>query len=346
MSMRAMVLHGPAPAESAPLVAEDIAAPVPAADEVVVAVSTCGVCRTDLHVVEGDLPLPRLPIVPGHEVVGRVRAVGSGVAHLRPGDRVGVPWVNRLCGSCGPCVAGRENLCEHPVFTGYDRDGGYADQVVVPGAFAHPIPDGLGDDVHVAPLLCAGIIGYRALKRTGLVPGARLALYGFGGSAHIALQVACAWGCEVFVVTRDEEALPRARALGAAWAGLTGERPPRPVAHAVSFAPVGSIIPEALAALDRGGTLALAGIYVDRVPELDYTRHLFHERQIVSVTANTRSDARELLAIASRVPIRTDVVSFDLAEANIALARLKDGRLGAQAAVLRVGGSGSDASAV
>jgi alcohol dehydrogenase, propanol-preferring len=317
-------------------VPEEVDDPHPGRDAVVVAVAACGVCRTDLHVVEADIPLPRLPIVPGHQVVGRVLEVGADVTRFRAGDRVGVAWVWRLCGACEPCIAARENLCLAPTFTGYHRDGGFAERVVVPAAFAHPIPDALGDDVHVAPLLCAGIIGYRALKQAGLVPGARLALYGFGASAHIALQIARAWGCEVFVVSRDAAALERARALGAAWTGLSGEAPPRAVDHAVSFAPAGAVIPEAMANLARGGTLALAGIYVDRVPELDYERHLFYERRLVSVTANTRQDARELLAIAARVGIHTDVATFDLDDANRVLEAIKNDRLEAQAGVLRV----------
>jgi alcohol dehydrogenase, propanol-preferring len=332
-----MVLTAPAPAEQAPLQPTTLDDPRPAPDEVIVAVSACGVCRTDLHVVEGELELPTLPIVPGHEVVGRIVEVGPDVVRFRPGDRVGVAWVNRFCGACDACIEGRENLCERPTFTGYHRHGGYAERVAVPAAFAHPIADALGDDVHVAPLLCAGIIGYRALKVARLVPGRRLALYGFGGSAHIALQVARAWGCEVFVVSRDADALGRARALGAAWTGLAGEAPPRPVDHAVTFAPAGSVIPEALSALRPGGTLAVAGIYVDRVPELDYHRHLFGERTLASVTANTRRDARELLALAGQIGIHTDVTTFDLDEANTALLRLKSDRLGAQAGVLRVG---------
>lgn len=341
--MRAMVLTAPAPVDTAPLLPLSLPDPRPASDEIIVAVSTCGVCRTDLHVVEGELEVPTLPIVPGHEVVGRVVDRGSDVTRFRTGDRVGVAWVNRFCGVCDPCIEGRENLCERPTFTGYHRHGGFAERVAVPAAFAHPIPDALGDDVHVAPLLCAGIIGYRALKVARLVPGARLALYGFGGSAHIALQVARAWGCEVYVISRDSEALARASALGAAWTGLAGEPPPRPVDHAVTFAPAGSVIPEALEALRPGGTLAVAGIYLDRVPELDYERHLFHERTLASVTANTRRDARELLALAARIELHIDVATFDLDEANTALARLKSDRLGAQAGVLRVAGPGGSA---
>ncbi len=335
--MQAMVLHEPQPVEQRPLVASEVEAPRPAPDEIIVDVSTCGVCRTDLHLVEGELTDPLLPVIPGHQVIGRVRQAGSAVRRFQPGDRVGVAWVNRFCGQCDYCVEGRENLCEAPTFTGFQQNGGFAEQVLVPAAFAHPIPDALGDDVHAAPFLCAGIIGYRALKQSGLRPGSRLGLYGFGAAAHIAIQIARAWGCEVFVFSRGEGSRRRALNLGAAWAGTSEEMPPRRLDHAVSFAPAGALIPDALGALRRGGTLAIAGIYVDHVPALDYERHLFQERTLVSTTANTRADARELLALAANLGIHTDVTTFPLGEANEALLHLKTGRLGAQAAVLQVG---------
>jgi propanol-preferring alcohol dehydrogenase len=334
--MRAMVLHEPGDATRAPLREEQVADPANAADEIVVGVSTCGVCRTDLHVVEAEVPPEKLPLIPGHQVVGRVLRAGDDVSRFQVGDRVGVAWVHRFCGTCGPCIAGRENLCEEPTFTGLHVDGGYAEQVCVPAAFAHPIPHALGDDVRVAPLLCGGIIGYRALKQSGLTPGASLALFGFGASAHIALQIARAWGCEVFVVSRNRESLDRARDFGASWTGVYGEPLPRRVGHAVTFAPAGHVIASGMEALRPGGRLATAGIYVDNIPELDYERHLFYERSIVSVTANTRQDATELLTIAGQVGIRTDVKVFDLGDANDALARLKSNRLGAQAGVLRI----------
>jgi alcohol dehydrogenase, propanol-preferring len=334
--MHALVLDAPAPVATRPLVARELPEPTPGPDEVVVRVAACGVCRTDLHVVEGDLPWLGRPLVPGHQAVGRIERVGAAVAGLRPGERVGVAWVNRCCGQCEHCVAGRENLCLAPVFTGYHRDGGYAERVVVPAAFAHPMPGVLGDDAAVAPLLCAGIIGFRALRRSAVQPGERLGLWGFGSSAHIALQVARAWGCTVFVVTRDADARARALDLGATWVGEPGEAPPQALDGAISFAPAGAVIPEALAALRRGGTLAIAGIYVDRVPELDYERHLFQEKRLVSVTANTRADARALLTLAARVPLRTDIATYDLAEANDVLIALKHNALPAQAAVLVV----------
>jgi alcohol dehydrogenase, propanol-preferring len=336
MGMRAMMMEKPGAVRDRPLVLREVPDPLPDPDEVVIEVSACGVCRTDLHIVEGELDAPVLPIIPGHQAVGRVAAVGSKVTRLRAGDRVGVAWVGRFCGSCDYCIEGRENLCIAPTFTGYHRHGGFADRLAVHAAFAHSLPDGLGDDVHVAPLLCAGIIGYRAIKRSGITPGSRVALYGFGAAAHIAIQIIRAWGCEVFVVTRGREAVERARRMGAVWAGGPGEDPPRQVDHAITFAPAGSVIPDAMRALRRGGRLAIAGIYLDRVPELDYDVHLFQEKEIVSVTANTRHDARELLDLASRIAIETDIETFPLEEVNEALVGLKEDRLTAQAAVLRI----------
>ncbi len=336
--MKAMLLPRPAPAHTRPLAATDIPDPELTPDDLLIEVAACGVCRTDLHLVEGELTAPAYPIVPGHQAVGRVIRAGAAVRRARPGDRVGVAWVGGFCGACDYCVEGRENLCEAPTFTGFHRHGGFAERLAVHATYAHPIPEALGDDLHIAPLLCAGIIGYRALKQSGLRPGRRLALYGFGAAAHIAIQIARAWGCEVFVVSRDRASLDRARDMGAAWTGLSGERLPRPVDHGVSFAPAGSVIPEALRDLRRGGTLSLAGIYVDRVPEMDYDTHLFQEKTLVSTTANTRADARELLELAGRLGLRTDVQAFALEEANEALLRLGQGTLEAQAAVLRIGG--------
>jgi len=336
-----MSLAGPAPAARNPLALTSIPDRPVASDEVVLAVSACGVCRTDLHIVEGELVPPRYPVIPGHQVVGRVVEAGGAVQDLAPGDRVGVAWVGEFCGTCDYCREGRENLCESPVFTGFHRPGGFAERIVAKAAFVHPIPETLGEDAQVAPLLCAGIIGYRALRQSGFRRGGRLALYGFGAAAHIAIQIATGWGGEVFVVSRDEPSLVRARALGAAWAGLAGERLPRLVDHAVTFAPAGSVIPAALADLRRGGTLSIAGIYLDRIPELDYETHLFQEKKIVSTTANTRADARELLSLAGDLHLETDVQTFPMEKANEALFRLKQGTLEAQAAVLVVEGGGA-----
>lgn len=335
--MRAMILEKPAAVQARPLVLRAIDDPRPGPDEIVIEVSACGVCRTDLHIVEGELPAAVLPIVPGHQAIGRVLAVGADVTRIKPGERAGAAWVHRFCGTCESCIEGRENLCACPTFTGFHRNGGFAERLAIPAAFAHVVPAELGDDdARLAPLLCAGIIGYRAIRRAGIAPGSRVGLYGFGAAAHIAIQILRAWGCEVFVVTRGGGAERRARRMGAAWTGGPGEAPPRPLDHAISFAPAGSVIPDAMRSLRRGGRLAIAGIYVDRIPELDYDAHLFQEKEIVSVTANTRRDARELLDLAARIRIETDVEVYPLEEANEALLRLKEDRLNAQAAVLRI----------
>jgi len=319
-----MSLAGPAPVESDPLRLDSRPAPSPGPDEILVRVIACGVCRTDLHIVEGDLPLVRSPIVPGHQVVGRVEGAGSGARRFRPGDRVGIAWLRRTCGACDACRRGRENLCESSEFTGYHADGGFADYAVVPEAFAYAVPPLFGD-AEAAPLLCAGIIGYRALKRSDVPPGGRLGIYGFGASAHVTLQVARARGCEVFVCTREASHRELARRLGATWVGDIGEAMPAKADGTILFAPVGDLVPVALRNLARGGTLALAGIYMTPVPPLDYERDLFYERNVRSVTANTRADGEELLAEAARIPIRPATTTFPLEDANRALALLKRG---------------------
>jgi len=319
-----MSLAGPAPVESAPLRCEFRAAPSPGPDEVLVRVIACGVCRTDLHIVEGDLPLVRSPVVPGHQVVGRVEAMGSQARRFRAGDRVGIAWLRRTCGTCEACRRGRENLCERSEFTGYHADGGFADYAVVPESFAYTLPPVFGD-AEAAPLLCAGIIGYRALKRSDVPPGGRLGIYGFGASAHVTLQVARARGCEVFVCTREASHRALARELGATWVGDIGDTMPAKADGTILFAPVGDLVPVALRNLARGGTLALAGIYMTPVPSLDYERDLFYEKNLRSVTANTRADGEELLAEAARIPIRPATTTFPLEDANQALALLKRG---------------------
>jgi len=339
--MKALTLAAPAPASDKPLSLEVLPEPDPESDEVAVAVSACGVCRTDLHIVEGELVPPDYPVVPGHQVVGRVIEVGKAVRGVSEGDRVGIAWVGAFDGTCDYCIEGHENLCLSPTFTGFHRQGGFAERITAKAAFVHPVPDSLGDDTHVAPLLCAGIIGYRALKQSRFRPGRTLALYGFGAAAHITIQIAVAEGAEVYVVSREEDSLERARAMGAVWTGLPGERLPHRVDHAVTFAPVGSVLPNALADLRRGGTLSVAGIYLDRIPELDYDKHLFQEKSLVSTTANTRADARELLGLAGRIGIETDVRVFPMEDANEALVHLKEGTLDAQAAVLRIEAEGS-----
>jgi alcohol dehydrogenase, propanol-preferring len=321
--MRAMVLHGQAPIETRPLQCEDVAVPTPGPDELLVRVRACGVCRTDLHVVEGDLPLVRSRIVPGHQVVGLVESAAAG-GRFRRGDRVGIAWLRRTCGRCAYCASGRENLCERAEFTGWHADGGFAKLAVVPAAFAYAIPAVFGD-VEAAPLLCAGIIGFRALARAAVPPGGRLGLWGFGSSAHVTLQVARARGARVYVLTREPSHRELAQSLGAVWSGDLGDAPPEPLDSAIVFAPIGDLVPVALRRLARGGTLALAGIYMTPTPPLDYERELFYERQVRSVTANTRADGESLLAEAARIPVRLATTTFALADANRALAALKRG---------------------
>ena len=328
---RAMVLTRP----GTPLALVERPVPSAGPGELVVAVEVCGVCRTDLHVVDGDLPARRPTIVPGHEVVGRVQAVGADVADVAIGARVGVAWLHAACGRCRFCTSGRENLCLAPRFTGYDVDGGYADHVVVPAAFAYPLPEDADADT-LAPLLCAGIIGYRAYRRSGVRPGMRVGLYGFGGSAHIVLQLARADGCAVYVMTRGASHRALAERLGAVWVGASDAAPPVALDAAILFAPVGTLVPPALAALDRGGRLAVAGIHLSAIPPLDYQRHLFQERELVSVTATTREDGRALLALAASIPRHCTTQPFPLAAANEALRRLRADEIDG-AAVLRVG---------
>ena len=315
--------------------AVDRPVPEPGPRQVRVRVSVCGVCRTDLHLAEGDL-LPRRPgVVPGHEVVGRVDRVGPGCTGLEAGERVGIPWLARTCGSCRFCASGRENLCTAPTFTGWDVDGGYAEFAVVDERFAYRLPDDLGD-VEAAPLLCAGIIGYRALRRADLPEGGRLGIYGFGGSAHLTAQVALAEGATVHVMTRSAAARRLALELGATSAQGADDPPPEPLDAAVLFAPVGTLVPPALAALDRGGTLAVAGIHLSDIPALDYQRHLFEERTLRSVTANTRADGRAFLDLAAAIDIRVSAVPYQFDQADRALADLAHDRVDG-AAVLVVG---------
>jgi len=325
----------PGPIEGQPLRFGERDDPVPGAGEVLVRVSVCGVCRTDLHLAEGDLAPHVPPTVPGHEVVGHVVARGPQAARFEIGERIGVAWLRSTCGVCRFCTSDRENLCVAPSFTGWDFDGGYADLVVVPEAFAYPIPE-VFSDADAAPLLCAGIIGYRALRRASLPVGGRLGIYGFGGSAHLAAQVALHEGATVHVLTRSTDAQRLALDLGAASAGGADSEPPEPLDAAILFAPVGDLVPVALRALDRGGTLAIAGIHLSDIPALNYASDLFQERQMRSVTANTRKDGREFLEIAARIPIRPTVTPYPLEQADRALADLAHDRL-IGAAVLEVG---------
>lgn len=324
--MRAMVLERPRPAEESPLALTELALPDACADEIRVRVCACGVCHTDLHTVEGDLRLPRLPLVPGHQVIGVVEAAGPEARQFREGDRVGIPWLYSACGQCAYCRKGLENLCESARFTGYHADGGYAEAMVVPAAFAYPVPKSFSD-VEAAPLLCAGIIGYRSLRLSNIQPGDSLGLFGFGASAHIVLQLARHMGCEVYVFTRTESHRQLGRRLGAAWAGGSQDQPPHPLDAAIVFAPAGQLALEALRVVRKGGTVALATISMTPIPSIDYDTLLYHERILRSVANSTREDARELLRLAAEIPVRVEVETFRLEQANQALQALKESKI-------------------
>ncbi|HTL29938.1 MAG TPA: zinc-dependent alcohol dehydrogenase family protein [Tepidisphaeraceae bacterium] len=317
-----MQLEAIAPIENSPLRARDIAIPAPAAIEVLVRVLACGICRTDLHIIEGELPPHRMPMVPGHQVVGVVEQCGSAAKRFKKGDRVGIAWLRYTCGKCRYCLAGNENLCPNARFTGYDANGGYAQYAVVREDFGYALPPEM-DPVKLAPLLCAGIIGFRALRRANVTPGCRLGLYGFGSSASIAIQVARHWKCTTCVMTRDAKHQALARELGATWVGGATDAPPDRLDSAVLFAPAGDLVLPALEALDMGGTLALAGIYLSDIPKLSYQTHLFHEKNLRSVTANTREDGEGLLALAAEIPLLPQTTTFPLVDANLALQQLK-----------------------
>ncbi|HUI49861.1 MAG TPA: zinc-dependent alcohol dehydrogenase family protein [Acidimicrobiia bacterium] len=332
--MRAWVVAEPGPIDDHPLELVERPIPDPRPGQIRVRVHTCGVCRTDLHLAEGDLSPRRTRTTPGHEVVGVVDAHGEGAGRFRTGSRVGVPWLAHTCGVCRFCTSGRENLCVAPAFTGWDVDGGYAEYLVADEAYVYELP-AVFDDVTAAPLLCAGIIGYRALRRAECPPGGRLGIYGFGGSAHLVAQVAVAEGLRVHVLTRAAAARELAIRLGALSAGAADDAPPEQLDAAVLFAPVGTLVPTALTALDRGGTLAIAGIYLSDIPPLQYERHLFEERTLRSVTANTRDDGRALLDTAARIGMHVQATPYPLEQANEALRDLAHDRL-TGAAVLMV----------
>jgi propanol-preferring alcohol dehydrogenase len=329
----AMVLEATAPIATAPLRASRRPLTQPPPGMLRLAVAACGVCRTDLQICEGDVVPRRLPIVPGHQIVGRVDALGAGVTDWRVGERAGVAWLAGACGVCDKCRSGRENLCAKATFTGWDVDGGYAAHVIVRADFALRLPESFGD-LAAAPLLCGGVIGYRALLRSGIEPGGRLGLYGFGASALIALQIAQHWGCRVFVATRSPREQERARLMGAVWAGGYGEAPPEPLDAAVTFAPSGDVVRAALRALDRGGTVAINAIHLDRLPELPY-EELWWERRIASVANFTRADARAFLTLAAEIPVRTAFETHPLADANVALGRLARGEVDGAAVLVR-----------
>jgi alcohol dehydrogenase, propanol-preferring len=331
--MKACLLRTPARIEENPLRFTDYSAPTPGPGEVLVQVHVCGVCRTDLHVIEGELPPKKSPVIPGHQVVGIVEKTGEGTQRIAKGARVGVAWLHKTDGTCGYCRRGEENLCDAPLFTGYTVDGGYAEWIVAPESFVYPIPSEFPNE-QAAPLLCAGIIGYRCLRLAEVARGAKLGFYGFGAAAHVAIQVAKFWGVDVFASTRDARHQKLAMELGAKWAGGTLDAPPEKLDAAIVFAPAGEIVPAALKALRKGGRLILGGIHMSDIPSFSYDL-LYEERMIRSVANNTRRDGEEFLALAAKIPIHTHVQVFPLSEANRALNALKNDAIEG-AAVLRV----------
>src|SRR5438477_5471874 len=323
--MKACLLRTTSPIETNPLEYGEVVTPQPRSGEVLVRVRACGVCRTDLHVIEGELPLRKSPVIPGHQVVGIVEGQGENTRRFGIGDRVGIAWLHRTDGTCEYCKTNAENLCDNPVFTGYSVDGGYAEYIVAPEDFIYTIPAEFPDE-QTAPLLCAGIIGFRSLRLSGIKSGGRLGLYGFGAAAHVAIQVARHWGAEVFAFTRDVRHQQLALELGAAWAGGANDEPSAKLDSAIIFAPAGELVIAALKALKKGGTVALAGIHMSPIPPLDY-QLLYHERVVRSVANNTRQDGEDFLKIAAEIPIRTEVRVFPLEEANQALQALKNDRI-------------------
>ncbi|HXY45762.1 MAG TPA: zinc-dependent alcohol dehydrogenase family protein [Acidimicrobiales bacterium] len=338
LTMRAFAVDRPGPIDTHPLTPVERPVPTPGPGQVRVRVRACGVCRTDLHLAEGDLAPRRSLTIPGHEIVGLVDSLGpETTGRFRPGDRIGVAWLARTDGTCRFCRDGRENLCLDPTFTGWDRDGGYAEYTLAEEAFAYALPDAF-DDRTAAPLLCAGIIGYRALRRCDLPPAGRLGIYGFGASAHLTAQVALAGGARVHVLTRSAAARKLALELGAASVGGAADSPPEPLDAAILFAPAGELVPACLSALDRGGTLAIAGIHLSDIPALRYAGHLFEERTLRSVTANTREDGAEFLAIAARIGIKVTTTGYPLDRASAALRDLAHDRVNGAAVLMVEGG--------
>lgn len=321
--MLALVLEKSAPASESPLLLREVGRPEPGPDEILLRVAACGVCRTDLQIAEGDLVARRLPIIPGHQIVGRVEALGRDVSDWALGERAGVTWLAGACGRCRRCLEGRENLCEFAKFTGWDRNGGFAQFATVRADVAVLLPDAI-DDLAAAPLLCGGVIGYRSLRVCGIQTGERLGLFGFGASARCAIQVAVHWGCRVFVCTRSDTEKQRALELGAVWAGGYGEEPPERLDAAITFAPVGDVVISALRGLDRGGTVAVNAIHLDRIPEFPYDL-LWWERCMRSVANVTRQDAREFIELAAAIPVRADIEVHPLADGNAALQRVASG---------------------
>jgi propanol-preferring alcohol dehydrogenase len=331
--MKAMQLAQPGPISTAPLRLVQLDPPEPGPKQIRLKIRVCGVCHTDLHLAEGDLPLPRLPIIPGHQLVGVVDRLGPGAVRHRLGDRLGVPWLNQTCGACRYCRAGKENLCESIRFTGVHANGGFAEYTVVHQDFAYPIPP-VFDDVSAAPLLCAGVVGYRALRLSRVQPGQKLGLYGFGASAHLMIQIAVQWGCQVFVFTRGAHHRRLARALGAVWTGAAEDDPGAPLDSSIIFAPAGGLVPMALRRLDKGGVLTLGGIHMSPIPEMPYDL-LWHERTVQSVANSTRQDVVDFLRVVAEIPVKTETELFPLEQANETLLRLKRSEING-AAVLQI----------
>lgn len=332
--MKAMMLKKFAPIDQNPLELVDLPIPEPGPEEVLIRNKVCGVCHTDLHTIEGELPEVKLPIIPGHQIVGIVEKIGKNTSRFKEGDRVGVAWLYSSCEQCKFCGRETENLCVNARFTGYHVNGGYAEYIVVPDKFAYAIPE-IFEDAEAAPLLCAGIIGYRALRLSEIKPGQRLGLYGFGASAHVAIQVAVHWGCKVYVFTRSKEHRALARKLGAVWTGTSKDEPPSKTDSSIVFAPAGELVLDALRVLDKGGTVALAGIYMTPIPEMDYVKYIYHERTLRSVANATRQDGEDLLRIAAEIPIRTTTQPFPLEEVNKVLQLLKESKIDG-AAILQI----------
>lgn len=331
--MRAAVLHHPAPIASRPLALEDLPVPEPGPGEVLLQVEACGVCRTDLHIAAGELPPLREPVIPGHQIVGRIEKLGTGVSGLRVGRRVGVSWLGGVDGTCPLCRKGRENLCDHPTFTGYSMNGGYAEYAAARADFLIPLPEE-PPATGLAPLLCAGIIGFRSLRVAEVQPGDRVGLFGFGASAHLAIEVLKHWNCEVYVSTRGASHQELARGRGAAWVGDATERPPVPLDCAVTFAPSGDVVLAALASLRKGGIVAINAIHLDRMPAFDYDRLLWGERQLRSVANMTRDDARDFVALAQEIGIRPKTTVFPLEQANDALLAVAEDRIDGAAVIV------------
>jgi propanol-preferring alcohol dehydrogenase len=332
--VKAAILHSQQPIENNPLKLEKIEIPEIGEREILIKINACGICHTDLHIIEGELPPVKLPIIPGHQIVGIVEKTGSKVSRFKVGDKIGVPWLNSTCQECEFCIRGKENLCNNAKFTGYHVNGGFAEYTKISENFAYYLPEDLSD-LSIAPLLCGGVIGYRALKLSEIKPGERLGLYGFGASAHVVIQIARYWNCEVYVFTRSQAHRDLASKLGAIWTGRAEDNPPKKMHSSIIFAPAGYLVKEALRVLEKGGVISLAGIYMTPIPEIDYSL-IYQERKIVSVANSTRKDVTELLDLTKKIPLKTEIQIFPLEEVNKALQLLKKSEIRGGAGVLKI----------